>query len=243
MFNARKPRRRTRAVTLAVLAITVAACGKTSADPSVIKLIADRTHALTRAPVPYTSVVEAMPSVLYLVNGREELRMSDAYVVGTIIDVQEGRSFNWVEGTNSSERIEVPFNSADAKVSTVHLVIKVDRSIVAPGQLDIDQTTVTVGLALNAPVAVDAARKDLSTGGSVAVLLVRFSPVFDYDPALWAILDDGEFLGRVSDEGTVSFPTLAERGLVPDGLTIEQLEHSPVRTISVDFVNGLWVRS
>lgn len=243
MFNAKKPRCRTRAVTLAVLAIAVAACGKTSADPSVVELIADRTHALTRAPVPYTSVVEATPSVLYLVYGREELRMSDAYVVGTIIDVQEGRSFNWAEGTNSSERIEVPFNIADAKVSTVHLVIKVDRSIVAPGHPDIDQTTVTVGLALNAPVAVDAARKDLSTGGSVEVLLVRSSPVFDYDPALWAILDDGEFLGRVSVEGTVSFPTLAERGLVPEGLTIEQLEHPPVRTISVDFANGLWVRS
>lgn len=243
MFNAKKPRCRARAVTLAVLVIAVAACGENSADPSVVELIADRTHALTRAPVPYTSVVEAMPSVLYLVDGREGLRMSDAYVVGTVIDVQEGRSFNWTEGTDSSERIEVPFNSADAKISTVHLVIKVDRSIVAPGQPEIDHTTVTVGLALNAPVAVDAAREDLSTGGRVAVLLVRSSPVFDYDPALWAILDDGEFLGQVSVEGAVSFPALAKRGLVPDGLTIEQLEHPPVEPISVDIVNGLWVRN
>lgn len=243
MFNAKKSRRRTWAVTLAVLAIVVAACGTNSADRSVVELIADRTHALTRAPVPYTSVVEAMPSVLYLVDGREELRVSDAYVVGTVIDVQEGRSFNWAEGTDSSERIEVPFNSADAKVSTVHLVIEVDRSIVAPGQPEIDHTTITVGLALNAPVAVDAVREDLSTGGRVAVLLVRFSPVFDYDPALWAILDDGEFLGLVSAEGAVSFPALAERGLVPDGLTIEQLERPPVEPISVDNVNGLWVRN
>lgn len=125
----------------------------------------------------------------------------------------------------------------------MHLVIEVDRSIVAPGQLEIDQTTVTVGLAINAPVAVDAAREDLSTGGRVAVLLVRSSAVFDYDPALWAILDDGEFLGRVSAEGAVSFPALVKRGLVPDGLTIEQLERPPAKPISVDIVNGLWVRS
>lgn len=243
MFNSKKSRYRIWALTLTVSSIALAACSENNTDPSVAELIADRTHAVSRAPVPYTSVIEAMPNVLYQVDGREELRISDAYVVGTIIDVQEGRSFRWNENSNSSERIEVPFNGEDAQVSTIHLIIRVDRSIIAPGQPDIADSSVTLGLALNAPVAIDAAREDLLKGGPVVVLLVRSSPVFDYDPTLWAILDDGEFLGNVPHDGSVSFPILVERGLVPDGLTIEQLENPTKRTISINNVDGQWVRN
>ncbi|MFA5775443.1 MAG: hypothetical protein WC864_08705, partial [Ilumatobacteraceae bacterium] len=182
MFNSTKSRHRASALTLMVLSIALAACSQSSADQSVVELIADRTHAVSRSPVPYTSVIEAMPNVVYQVDGRRELRVSDAYVVGTIIDVQEGRSFNWMENSNSSERIEVSFNGADAQVSTIHLIIKVDRSIVVPNMPDIADSTVAVGLALNAPVDMDAAREDLLKGGRVVVLLVRSSPVFDYDP-------------------------------------------------------------
>lgn len=244
MFNTTKRGRMARSLTLALVASALAGCGDDSATPTVLDLIAQRTHAVTRAAVPYTSVLEAMPNVVYLVNGTDELRISDAYATSSVVAVDAGRSFYWKEDPDSSTRVEVPFNDDEAQVSTLHLTVAVERAIVAPGQPEIANSTISVGLVLNAPLDLDAARKELTGNGSVVVLLlVRSSLVFDYDPTVWAILDDGEFFGLVSSNGTVSFPALAERELVPDGLTIEQFETPTIDgPISISNVNGQWVR-
>ena len=60
---------------------------------------------------------------------------------------------------------------------------------------------------------------------SVAGARIARTPVYDYDPNLWAILEDGAFIGTVSSEGGVSFPILDEAaGLVPThGVTLTDL--------------------
>jgi hypothetical protein len=47
------------------------------------------------------------------------------------------------------------------------------------------------------------------TAHTLVALLYEPSPVFDYDPSLWAILEDGAFLGRASaDDRKATFPAL-----------------------------------
>jgi hypothetical protein len=44
----------------------------------------------------------------------------------------------------------------------------------------------------------------------VVLLLVEGSSVFNYRPDLWAILEDGGFLGQLGADGRVVFPILED---------------------------------
>lgn len=196
-------------------------------------------------PVPYRTVAEAKPDVVYLVDGASELRFSEAFVSGAVVDVTPGRGFSWTFDDDIETRVEHKFNGEGAQVSTVHLTVSVDHAVTVPSERDLSGSTITVGLALAAPVDLAAIHRELVGGDKIVALLVH-SPVFDYEPAVWAVLDDGEFLGRVGSNGAVSFPrSLSERGLVPRDLTLKALSKPapPGPPIAVSAAGGVLARA
>lgn len=187
-----------------------------SQDSDVFASIQERHAVASRADGIYDTPRDAMPQVRYIVNDETEY-VSDAYVLGKLLTVEPGRSFRYDRAESSSTTTEVDFNAPNAEVSTIHLVLQIKRSIVAPDQYeDIIQdlspgNEVTLGLALAAPVNVEAVKKDLSTE-TLAALLYKPSNVFAYDENVWAILQDGAYLGKVNGSETVTFSGLDSPG-------------------------------
>ena len=203
---------------------------------NLFQAINARTATVSRAGGYYETVAQAMPQVRYTIDGAAPISIADLYVVGGMVNVEPGRSFGWTlgehhepEGPRADEseiRHELDFNGVGAQVSTVHVTIVIDRAIVDPNKAsDLAEriepgSQLTFALALSAPVDVDAVRADLEPVGTLAVLLYEGSPVFDYDPTLFAVLEDGAFLGHILD-GTVYFPALDH---TRDEFPVEELE-------------------
>lgn len=178
----------------------------------VFEGIGDRHYAAPRGGGLYDSPVAAMPQRRYAIDGKDPVSVADAYVAGDLISVEPGRSFRWTRGASREVRHQLTYNAPDAQVSTIHLTFRVARSIVAPNQDDAVRgefepgQNVTVAIALNAPVDIESAQKELLTSQQYVALLYRPSPVFDYDTKLWAVLEDGAFLGKVDANNVVTFP-------------------------------------
>jgi hypothetical protein len=219
----------------------------------VFDVIRARSTMASRADGLYASVPEAMPQVRYLVNGSEPVSVADAYVVGSLVLVDSGRTFQWTIDpvTGEETRREVPFNtevpSAEtSQASTVHLTLEIERSIVSPDEPESVRdglksgNTVRLGLTLGAQVNLDAVQAELRAVDSFAALLYRPSAVFDYDRDLWAVLEDGAFLGTISGDGTqVVFPALEGDGDRQASFTVEELERPRDEPIRVnDAVDG-----
>lgn len=236
--------RRSALPTLVTLgALLMSSCGSLAATPEAVGFFDARGDTASRVGGVYRSPAEAMPQVRYRINGRAPSSVADAYVVGDIVDVQPGRSHRWTfEGEDEVERRhELAFNAEDAQASTVHLVVRIVRSIVGPDVSDGvwrgfgAGKDVTLGLAMGAQVDVPALRESL-VGQPVAALLYGSSPVFDYDENLWAILQDGGLLGHVGDDGTVTF---REGSTVP----LAELERPGGEPIEVTQNEGRYLRA
>lgn len=225
-----------RSRSLAVLAaagVAVAGCGSdepTTQSMSVIEHLTARHESASRGSPLYAEVDQAMPNVLYTIDGGDPVSVADAYVVGSVAQVTAGRSFTWSEGAEAEIRTELPFNDASALVSTVHVTVDIERSIVAASEpQDVAQSLqpgrqVTFGLALGSPVDLAAAEREVRGLGTLAVLLYHPSPVFDYDASLWAVVEDGAFLGVVDPEGIVSFPVIEAEVAGAAGTALQDLE-------------------
>lgn len=220
----------------------LAACGSAGGEVarmSVIEDLSARHGSASRGSPLYTAVDEAMPNVLYSIDGAAPVSVADAYVVGNVVEVVAGRSFLWAETADTEIRTEVPFNDPTAMVSTIHVTVGVNRSIVAASEpAAVHQAlapgrSVTLALALSAPVDVDAAAAELRALGTLATLLYHPSPVFDYDPSLWAVLEDGAFLGQVDAKGLVTFPVLTGEIAGAEGTSSQDME-SPDSNEPVD---------
>lgn len=167
-----------------------------------------RAGGLSRTPR------EAMPQVQYSIDGAEPVVVADGFVVGDVISVEEGRSFRWEMNDEGEERVQLGFNEDAAQVSTLHVTLRVSRSIVAKNRSSDMAESLTVGedvrfgLALAAPADPAAAERELLEAGSLVALLYKGSSVFDYDPDLWAVVQDGAYLGVVQDGNIVHFPVL-----------------------------------
>ncbi|MGQ0466116.1 MAG: hypothetical protein ACT4QG_12425 [Sporichthyaceae bacterium] len=196
-----------------------------------------RNASASRGPSLYESPPSAMPQVRYSVDGGKPISIADAYVVGELVAVEPGRSFRWTDDGANETRQEVAYGAPDAQASTVHLKVRIRRSIVDPNQPEEIRRSfapgndVTLGVALDAPVNLESVRKELEAKKSLAALLYQPSPVFDYDRSVWAIGLDGGLLGTVRDGRTVEFPGLEETssrsGESPDtkaSFTVEDLE-------------------
>jgi hypothetical protein len=219
-----------RIATLLVTAgLAAAACGGTSES------LETRDFADKRAQSLYTSFAEAMPTVSYVIDGSAPVTASDLYVRGAVTDVVAGSSFLWqvdVNGENE-ERVELKFNEEGAMISTVHLTIRPDVVITA-GRNE-QPTEVVVGLALEAPADPVAVAEEFKRYGNVALVLHK-SPVFDYEPSAWTILEDGALLATVGDDGVLRFPALdadEQSRLAPEPLVIGDLEVAKDRVIEL----------
>jgi len=214
--------------------LVAAGCGGGGDTPSastdsIVEQLRGRASAVDRVR-PYASVVEAMPQVTFVVDGDREFTISDLYVTGRIVDVSPGAGFSWTtdDVTDAEVRNQFEFNASEAWVSTLRVTVEVARSIAGPG-VSPNPDQIVFGLSLQSPVDIESARLDLMGMGQVALLLVQDTPVYDYDPSLWAVVEDGAFLGSVTTDGSIGFPllTAGNGGLVPQGLTVDQLEAGP----------------
>lgn len=221
---------------LAVLVITACGSSGTKDTPGAQGLfenIMARHHATSRGGGIYASPVDAMPQVRYVIDGGQPISVADAYVVGNFVDAKAGASFRWTEDASEETRHALDFNAEGAQISTIHVTLRIQRSITDPNQPDAVRkglspgNDVTFGLALSAPVNVDAAEAELKALGQLVVLLYRPSPVFDYRDDLWAVLEDGAFLGHVR-RGVVEFPAFKDPEAVahaePASYAVEELE-------------------
>jgi hypothetical protein len=141
----------------------------------------------------------------------EAVGWSELVAVGRFESVKEGRGFSWSLTADGEEvRHEHPYGSKDAWVHTIHITFRVGEVVASRATaFGVDAGDVLiVGLALDDTVDMARSAEELSALGEVVVFLVR-SPVFDYSSDMWAILEDGAFLGQVTADGTIEFPVMS----------------------------------
>jgi len=198
------------AVTVVALSLVAGSCGggdrsDVSAAPVVEQISALSESASYDQPL-YASPVEATPLTNFVVDGEPVGSASDLLVVGTVRTVNAGQGYSWpggpqVEGEDST-RVVHDFNSSEAWISTIHLVVDVETSLHTETRYA-DRSEVTVGLALLSPV-----NKELEGRTIVAALHSNEKTVFDLEDGVFGVLRDGQLLGFVDDEGNVTFPAL-----------------------------------
>lgn len=169
----------------------------------------------------YRTPVRAMPQMRYIIDG-EEISIADAYVAGQVVAVEPGRSFRWSYedewGDGPATMHELDFDAQDAQISTIHLVVRIDRAIVDPdASQGVHQdlaagSTVTMGVAL-ATTQLDLAsiQSELVDQQTHLAALVYDWEFFDYADNVWSVGNDGIQLGRIRDD-VVEFPALRYEG-------------------------------
>lgn len=239
-MNAVSKRRAVAIAAAALLASTIAGCGddnsssETAAvsDQANAESGADGAVALTGPPTKnkavglgeffsrrqaeagafprwYDDITDLLPNVEYT-SSKGQRPIADAVVVGKIVDVQPGVGFDQDELADESRIVQTKFEDPLADYVTAHLVVDVfDR--LGPGKSVSDR--ITVGLAMNSAADLERIRPDLLSMQSSVFFLVSNSPVFAYDPSLFAIVQDGEMLTEVKD-GQLSIP--AKKAVNPE---------------------------
>lgn len=197
------------------LSLVAGACGgggrsDVSAAPVVEQISALSESASYDQPL-YASPVEATPLTNFVVDGEPVGSASDLLVVGTVRTVNAGQGYSWpggpqVEGEDST-RVVHDFNSSEAWISTIHLVVDVETSLHTETRYA-NRSEVKVGLALLSPVNLDSLNKELEGRTIVAALHSNEKTVFDLEDGVFGVLRDGQLLGFVDDEGNVAFPAL-----------------------------------
>lgn len=241
-----------RPLSVATCALALASCGNSGGARQAQTVFGTAgTSTVARMAGVYEEPPEAMPQVRYIINDAKPTSVADSYVVGDFVSVEPGRSFRWTFEDEKEVTHETAFNAEDAQASSVHLVLRIKRSIVDP---DLSASakrefsagkTVTLGLGMGRLVDIDAIRKELQ--GTTLVALLYKSPVFDYDKSLWGVLRDGGLLGTVSDDDrTVTFPRLEEPhddvNPAQHIFTVEELERPSGEPVRVTRDNGRYVR-
>ncbi|MFN3217607.1 MAG: hypothetical protein ACE367_14020 [Acidimicrobiales bacterium] len=242
------------ATVLAVIfLVALIGCGNDDAPSaravSLFELIEEQNDAVSYGSAVYETLAEAMPNFLYETDSGELVSAADLYVAGRVASVERGQSFTWLETVDSVERVALDFENDEALISTVHVTLEAETVIAGPAVGREIGGTVTFGLALNAPVAFDEIEAELVAQEQLAVLLYEPSEVFDYAENLWAVMEDGAFLGVITEGERVEFPavhggqTADGRAFVPDDLTRSDLEEPPDQDpIPIVKRDGEWVR-
>ena len=221
------------AVTLVGAAAFVACSnsGTSANQTNIFEHLRARSDSVSRAPNGlYRTVREAMPDIEYDLDGRD-LRASELFVAGTIASVEAARSFRWEFLDDVEQRIEVGNDDPSRQVTTYHFVVAVDGFTAAP-TVEAPTKQIVVGLAVSSGRGTPTAEVESLVGLRVALVLIH-SSVFDYDPGVWGVLQDGEFLGVVSPEGRITYPALMpDDPLLSDSaLTVTKLFGEPERRI------------
>lgn len=138
-----------------------------------------------------------------------------AVVRGGVTAVQPGVSMSWELTDDGAEKTILPFGDEAAEISTYHLILEVD-DIIARGPGAELGSTLTLGIALPPDsVNLDQVRADFEQVDD-AVFFVADTPVFDYEPGILGISENGTLIGFVND-GAVTYPLLEG----PDSFTAD----------------------
>lgn len=130
-------------------------------------------------------------------------RRDFALVVGRVVDVEALAGYYPGEGDDEATTYRVDFEDPAALWQTVVLDVEVDESLV--GALD---GTVRVGFPADPRLSVADMRSAFESYGTVALALER-SAVFDDEPDLLAIVDDGETFMTIDSAGNIGLPFMA----------------------------------
>ena len=138
-----------------------------------------------------------------------------AVVRGDVTAVEPGVSNSWELTDDGESRTILPFGDESSWSDTYHLTIKVNDVIAQGPRTDLGPT-LTVGIALPPDSAdLDQVRADFEQVDD-AVFFVQESAVFDYEPSLLGISENGTLIGFVND-GSVTYPLLE----APDAFTAD----------------------
>lgn len=147
---------------------------------------------------------------------------ADAVIRGDVTAVKPGVSNSWKLTEDGEDRKILPFGDENSESDTYHLTIEVSDVIAQGPKSDLGPTLV-VGIAL--PPGADPARvrSDFERVDD-AVFFVRESPVFDYEPGVLGISENGTLIGFV-DGDSVHYPLLeAPEAFTADGENLGALK-------------------
>lgn len=237
----------TQIIGFVLLTVVVISCATGSSEElTVMQSIANREQLVARVPAINKSIEEALPNVRYFSEDGASFSLSDAYVRGEIEFVRAGKSFIWAMDSDREVRSEVPFESNSAMVTTYHLGIRVQVGNTSKvNMLSADREVlkgelIQVGLALPGSGFLQELQSEWVGKKKIAMLLVSQNPVFDYQPQLWSILNDGTYLGLVDSAANVNFPTME---LGSNLIRLTKLESSRELNVKIKKENGIYVRS
>ena len=129
--------------------------------------------------------------------------LADAVVVGHVTSVSPGRGF-YDDGEVAPGDAEIDFEDPRATWRTIHAEVAVTE--VLGGQLGED--TIVVGLVRGPDMPFEVAAEGLPALGELVLILDRGSAVYQYDPSLWAIAEDGAVMAEIGPEGRLTLPAL-----------------------------------
>lgn len=146
-------------------------------------------------------------------------------VVGEVLAVDDGAAFSWsTEPDGGEQRTQLPFDSDDAMVRTLHLTVRVDRVVGYSSEVQ-REDEIMIGVAFSAESDLSGARDSFNDLPQSLFFLTK-TAVFDYEPNLWGVLEDGALLAVPNDDGYLSFPALERNDAVqpPKGTSLEDVE-------------------
>lgn len=194
-----------------VLAFSVLLFSSCGGDGEAFDHIAHRTDSSSRVR-PYSSIIELRDLVI---ERKESGVGNELIVVGEITAVNKGASFSWDADDEGNEvTTQLPFGDDRAMGHTIHLTVDVSE-VIAP-QIEERLGEITVGLVVDSGIGFDSVNNDYSDLGTV-VLFLRQSAVFDYEPGIYGIFEDGALMGVLKDDGTLRFPALLNPEALLDG--------------------------
>lgn len=191
------------------LAIVVGSTGcsneeRAEIDPSiarahVVGALRARLENASRTTLGYESLEELLPNVDYVFDDGSSAHASALAVVGTIVDLEEGRGF--VVDDKHPDGIASDFDDPDALWWTAHAVVKIEDKLGG----DYDGDEVRVGWTLTSKDDFEVTEVGLQELGRVVLFLFQRQPP-EYEPSLWRIVEDGALLVTVDESGKLALP-------------------------------------
>lgn len=183
---------------------------------------------------------EALPNVLYSVDGTSPRPASDLVVVGTVTATRPGPGFADAVQMEGVPLPEVPFDSPEAVWSVMYLTLEVERRIGSeesvPSSLEVE---VTLGHQPSNGVMLRAL-----AGQRVLAFLNGPGTYLRLDSSAYTVGLGGKGLGFIADGGTISMPyqSGSESRYIGDLTTIEAVLAEATKPTTVIEINDIGER-
>lgn len=214
----------TAAATLAVVAAVGACAGTGVGEPGSTTSSGDGTHAepgptaaadpayadrALAAPYPLLdtafgpgTITEALPSTSWRFGTGRAMRVSDLVVTGRFTAWRHGTASSWSGPRDASTGAPVTWDDARAETRVLLMTFDVDTVVAAAPGVTSD-TALRVAITVDAPYDAAAVARGLVAGGETVLLLAAPG-----DDGLWRVAFGGGLLGRVADDGVVTWGVL-----------------------------------